>query len=198
MALDANQQLFSSKLHSDLIKRKIKNYKVKVLNWAYSRRGKTRLIIRAAARMSRKIYLSLGISSFQKNRIWKATKHSLFKDTSNITSNVFRRIRLLQDLELLKAETEIIAPYGFQLSVIENESNLWISWPNALDNQNYLKSYPKLDSLLFPSAKGVWFTRSDYSEVCQPMNLKYLSWHFKKRKQEIIKLIYLATAPRFE
>lgn len=198
VALVANQQLLFSRLSLNLFKRIIKHHKVKMLNWAYSRRGKTRLIIRAVVRMLWKIYQNSGFSSFQRNHIWRSIQHPLFKKTSNITYNIFKRLQLVRDLEFIKTETELLAPFGCQLSVIETESSLWISWPNALNHDDRLKSYPKLDSMQFPLAQGVWFTRSDYSQMCEPINLKHLSQHFKKSKQQIIKLIQLATAPRCE
>jgi hypothetical protein len=164
VALVANQQLLFSRLSLNLFKRIIKHHKVKMLNWAYSRRGKTRLIIRAVVRMLWKIYQNSGFSSFQRNHIWRSIQHPLFKKTSNITYNIFKRLQLVRDLEFIKTETELLAPFGCQLSVIETESSLWISWPNALNHDDRLKSYPKLDSMQFPLAQGVWFTRSDYSD----------------------------------
>ena len=162
-----------------------------IFEWGISRRGVIRVILRTVFRMlifiwSRKFFRFL--------RILMSVNFQLsgeFKKTFAVTKSFITSTRLIPELEFVKAEAQSLALENCNLSVRQTNSGLWVSWPESLQEDNFLKEHPKLDSLQFPGSEGVWFTRSDYSETHKPVHLSSLSSYYKKNKQKTIKLIQI-------
>ncbi len=159
--------------------------------WALNRTGKSRLVIRALMRRLFKIYNSRFFGFFKGNSIWSSIRGIEFKQTFQITRRIIKSLTLLEDLNLIKFEAEQLLSHGDTLSLNETNSGIWISWPGALEQTNYLKKHPYLDAFLFPNSSGVWLTRSDFSEIGEPRRLNSLSKYYKSNKKKTIQLIHL-------
>jgi hypothetical protein len=112
-----------------------------------------------------------------------------------LTRNIFSSARLIPELVLVRSEAEMLALQGSNLKIQQTTSSLWLSWPESIHQSNKLKEHPKLDIVHFPDVEGVWFTRSDYSEVNKPLQLSLLSNYYKRDKIKTIKLIQIFCGP---
>lgn len=171
--------------------RSVRSIKRKIYVWAISRRGMTRFILRIIFRNLR----SMWESKFSRlYRILFSVNFQLkseFKKTFFITKSVFTSSRLIPDLEFIKTEAQYLVPLNCNLSITQTNSGIWISWPESLREDSFLKEHPRLDALHFHDSKGVWFTRSDYSEVHKPIYLSSLSKYYAKDQQKTLKLIQI-------
>ena len=169
--------------------------KSKTYQWSLSRRGVTRIILRNAYRILQRILTSkimkfltlLLTSNFQIRR-----EH---KRVFSITRRIFLSARLIPELELIRSEAELISNQGATLKFLENNSSLWLSWPESIQQGSKLKEHPKLDSVHFSDAQGVWITRSDFSEVNKPLKLMVLSKYLKRNRLKTVNLIEIYCGP---
>jgi len=166
-----------------------RSVKRKIYEWAISRRGLTRFILRIIFRSLRLFWES---KFFRYFRILSSVNFQLtseFKKTFIVTKSIFTSARLISELEFIKVEAQNLALQNCILSITQTNSGIWISWPESLREDSFLKEHPRLDGLHFRESEGVWFTRSDFSEIHKPISLSSLSKYYAKDKQKTIKLI---------
>jgi hypothetical protein len=167
----------------------------KVMFWGLSRKGILRLIIRRLYRIYKRLVLSKLMIFLRLLTSSKVNFRKHFKLIHSITGSLSRSLRIILELEFLREEAENLTLQGCSLSIYESNSAIWISWPDVLDRQHTLKMHPKLDGFLLPDFQGVWLTRSDFSEVGQPLRLSSLSNYYVKSKPETLELLQIFTTP---
>jgi hypothetical protein len=199
--INSSTQSLSSK---DLIQSKFslrfkaKSIKQTVTFWGLSRKGILRLVIRKLFRSYRRIRLSKPITFICILFSSEMKFSDRIRQIHGVTNNFSKSLRLILELEFIRAEVQLLAIQGCKLSIYSYNSAIWLSWPEMLHRQNSLKAHPKLDGYLFPNSQGVWFTRSDFSEVNKPLRLSSLSNYYKKNKVKTLELLQLFTNPHNE
>jgi hypothetical protein len=181
---------FQKKLMSN-----IKSTKSKIFSWGLSRRGITRVLLRSVFRILRKVWTARPMNFIKLLLTSNFNVSSEYKKIFRITRSIFTSARLIPDLELIRSEALILSHQSETLKLHQTQVGLWVSWPQSLDQISTLKEYPKLDGVLFPDTQGVWFTRSDFSEVNKPQQLRSLSRYYKRNKIKALNLIQIYCGP---
>jgi len=174
---------------------KLKAIKSKIISWGLSRRGLTRVILRSVFRILRKAWTARPINFIKLLFTSNFNVSSEYKKIFRITRSIFTSARLIPDLELIRSEATILSHQSETLKLQQTRVGLWISWPESLDQSSPLKEHPRLDNVHFPDTHGVWFTRSDFSEVNKPQQLRYLSRYYKRNKIKALNLIQIYCEP---
>jgi hypothetical protein len=169
--------------------------KRKIFQWALSRRGIIRTLLRTVFRILRLLWATKIMKFFKILLSSKFYISNEYRRTLSVTRNIFSSARLIPELVQVRSEAEMLALQGSNLKIQQTTSSLWLSWPESIHQSNKLKEHPKLDSVHFPDVEGVWFTRSDYSEVNKPLQLSSLSNYYKRNKIKTIKLIQIFCGP---
>jgi hypothetical protein len=167
----------------------------KVIYWGLSRKGILRWTIRKLYRSYKRIKLTKLVTFFRLIFSSKVELRKHFGQIHFVTKSLSRSLRLIIELEFIRAEAENLALQGCSLSIHECSSSIWLSWPEVLDRQHILKKHPKLDGYFFPESQGIWLTRSDFSEVSKPLRLNSLSNYYVKSKTNTLELLHLFISP---
>jgi hypothetical protein len=166
-----------------------KNLRESLITWSMKRGRASRLIIRSVYRFC---------LSFSRSKMYKSLSFLIFSDSNNLRDFHFimKHIRsasvsyqILSELTYLQNESQILVNLGARLSMAQTQDALWISWPEAIERESRLKNHPFLDYYKFLDSEGVWFTRSDFSEVSAPLEMKNLSKCYLKNKAVTKELI---------
>jgi hypothetical protein len=196
--VDHTEQLTNLQKHlsfREKITRVIKSLKSKIFYWGLSRRGVSRTLLRLIFRILRKMWTTKLVNFLKLLSTSNSNVSKDYKVIFRITRRIFISAKLITDLEILRSEAKIVSYQGETLKILHGNASFWISWPESLDQSNPLKEHPRLDSIYFPEASGVWFTRSDFSEVNKPQQLKSLSRYYKRNKDKTLSLIQIYCGP---
>jgi hypothetical protein len=169
--------------------------KERLYAWGLSRRGILRVLLRAVFRVLQLVWTSKLMKFLRLLISSNSYLSKEFRKTFRVTGSIFNSARLIPELVLIRNEAEIVASQGTNLEMRQTNAGLWLTWPESIDKSNKLKEHPKLDSVHFQDAKGVWITRSDYSEVNMPLQLHSLSSYYKKNKLKAIELVQFFSEP---
>lgn len=180
----------------ELSKKSFNSFKRKALDWGLSRRGITRVLLRSIFRSLRKIWRTKLMDFFKLLLTPNFNVGSEYKEIFKVTRRIFISFRLIPELEFIRSEAKIISNQGVTLKLHETNAGLWISWPESIHQDSKLKASPKLDGIFFPDHQGVWFTRSDFSEVNKPLQLRYFSKYYKRDKIRTLSLIQIYCGPQ--
>jgi len=198
LKIDQTEQILKSQsvitFIEALARRKVAIKRI-IFQWGLSRRGITRTLLRTVFRMLRFIWTTKMVKFLRILLSPKSYMINEYRRTVSVTRNIFSSARLITELVLVRSEAEMLALQGTNLKIQQTTSGLWLSWPESIHQSNKLKESPKLDSVHFPDVEGVWFTRSDYSQVNKPLQLSSLSSYYKRNKIKTIKLVQIFCGP---
>ena len=198
LKIDLTEQILKSQSVTTFIEALARHevaIKRKIFQWGLSRRGIARTLLRTVFRILRFIWTTKSMKFLRILLSPKSYMINEYRRTVSVTRNIFSSARLIPELVLVRSEAEMLALQGTNLKIQQRTSGLWLSWPESIHQSNRLKEHPKLDSVHFPEVEGVWFTRSDYSEVNKPLQLSSLSSYYKKNKIKTIELIQIFCGP---
>jgi len=196
--IDASQQFLETEEIFTIIqplKKSMNSIKLKALDWGLSRRGINRLLLRSVFRTFRRIWRTKFMSFLKLLLTPNFNFDSQYKEIFKVTRRIFISFRLKPEVELIRSEAKILSNQGCTLQLYETKAGLWISWPEAIHPGSKLKASPKLDGIYFPDQQGVWFTRSDFSEVHKPLRLNSFSKYYKRSKIRSLSLIQIYCGP---